>query len=382
MYIRVLSIRKHKIVSFINAYSDEWGTVQFKLKNEILTDFKCGDLLNVDYIESKNMKGEDIKEITKINFVISNDNFESYKGINSDITDIKLRDYLNARNCGTQLLVLKFKQELLKKIRQILDNLDFFDATNLLNSVEFYKNGSGIIDAEIKDREDKEPKFLRVTLENQLKQMVGTLLKSCYSIDKVYRNMGEDSGHINEFLMLEFVSVSLKLEEIINFVQKIDDLSRIVSEKYNLEVLDLQKIEIVDYRELMKNNFSFEQLKKDLNNFLIINYPCNSPFIKSNEIINEKQEIRWYMRGHWISHFYKDENNYEIIKNAIKDQNAISGKDETNPLDYFSWGLPNTTSFGLSIDRWLQMLLNKENINSIANPIGIDYINMKRNLKK
>ncbi len=56
---------------------------------------------------------------------------------------------------------------------------------------------------------DCEKMNIRVlSFENQLKQISSLLLKSVYSIDKVFRDMGEDLTHINEFLMFELVDLS------------------------------------------------------------------------------------------------------------------------------------------------------------------------------
>lgn len=216
--------------------------------------------------------------------------------------------------------------------------------------------------------------YMRVTLENQLKQMVSILLKSVYSIDKVYRNMGEDSGHINEFLMFEFVSLNYSIDDIIQFVLSLDKEARSLINNYNLNINTLPKdIEIIKYEDLIKKGFlEFSQIQKELSNTLILDFPCESPFIK--ETNGKKTEIRWYMNGKWISHFYDDENDYEKIKRSLEKQNNATNKENTNNLDYMSFGIPNTTSFGLSIDRWLQLFLDKQNINSIANPLQLDYV--------
>lgn len=378
MNIRVLSIRKHKTVSFINGYCSEFGVKQYMIDNGVLSNIKCGDLINVDYIDTVNMNGNPVKKITDIKEFIPCTDFESYKGVNSEITDQKYKNYLGARNCGVQLKLFKLKRKIIIKLREILNDLNLIDVSNLLNTTEFYKNGSGIIDAQIMDRGDNSPKYLRATLEGQLKQIAGITLQSVYAIDKVYRNMGEDSSHINEFLMLEFISLSLTLDEIIDFVYKIDNNIRELSQNY--EFISIQeKLNVIDYNDIIKSNVSFEHIKKELKNVLVLNFPCTSPFIKKDEVDNLRKEIRWYVNGHWISHFYKDENNNDNITEILNEQNLLSQKDNVNPLNYFKWGLPSTTSFGLSIDRWLQMMLNQENINSIANPLGLDY---KKNLVK
>ena len=374
VYIRILSIRKHKNVTFLSGYNNEFGNIQYMIMNDIINNFKCGDLINCLVDDTINNNGKEIKQIIKVNYVIPSCNFESYKGINSKITDIKYKNYIDSRNGGKQITILKFKQELLKKIKELLDGLDFFDATTLLNNVENYKNGSGIIDAEIMNREDNEPKYLRVTLENQLKQMMAILLQSTYAIEKVYRNMGEDNQHINEFLMLEFVSISMKIDDIIILIEQLNKLSEELLIKYDIYSSNFKKLKIIDYQDLIEKSSNFEEIKSTLDNYLVINFPCNSPYIKLNENTNLKQEVRWYYNGRWISHFYEDENDFNKIKKSLDLQKTENNKNDSNQLDYFEWGLPNSTSFGLSIDRWMQNMLGEENINSVANPIELDYV--------
>ena len=378
MYLRILSIRKHKTVSFINGYSSEFGIQQFMIDNiNFSCTIKCGDLINVSYIDTLNMHGNPIKKITDIKEIVPCSDFESFKGINGTIINPKQKDYIGARNCGIQLQIFNFKREILNRLKEILCNLKFLDVTGMLNTAEYYKNGSGIIDAEIMGRDNNSPKYLRTTLEGQLKQIVGITLQSVFAIDKVYRNMGEDNSHINEFLMLEFISVSLKLDEIISLVSEIDKNIQKIALNYGF-LHDEEKIEIIDYDDILGSNTPFEQIKKELKNALIVNFPCESPFIKKAKKDALRKEVRWYVNGHWISHFYEDENNINNIDEVLAMQYTLSKKENVNPLSYFEWGLPSTTSFGLSVDRWLQMMLKLENINSFANPLSLNYKKMNR----
>lgn len=372
MYIRILSIRKHKTITFINGYNNMYGNNQYMIDNDIVGSMKCGDLIEVECNETINNKGIPIKRIVKILELIPCDNFESYKGINNELNDQKYKNFIEARNGGMQIQVLNYKRDIICNIKEILDSLNFIDASCLTKVVENYANGSGIIDAIIQNREYNDPKYLRVTLENQLKQMTAITLQSTYAIEKVFRNMGEDNSHINEFLMLELVSLSKDVYQLLNFIEKIDLLSKELGEKHKLFIPD-KELEIIDYNDLFKINIDYEKLKMNFQNTLVLNYPCSSPFIKKDVNDNLRKEIRWYMNGHWICHFYQDENCFENIKEILKIQNDKSQKEDVNPLKYFEWGLPSTTSLGLSIDRWLQMLLDFDNINTIANPIGLDY---------
>ncbi len=367
-YVRVLSIRNHKTISFINGYNNLLGNIQYMISNELCSQINCGDLIECDIIDTINKKGQKIKRIDNIYNVIPCYEFQSYKGINDETIDEKEKAYLNARNCGTQLKLLTYKKDVIAKIKEVLNALNYFDSTGLLNAVEYYPNGSNIKEAIIQDRDKREPKYLRVTLENQLKQLAATLLTSTYAIEKVFRNMGEDHSHINEFLMLELVSLDNDMNKMLEFIKKIDLISKELGDKHEIIVPD-KELEIIDYNDLPKGKF--DEVKKDFINTVIINFPCESPFILKNDL-GERTEVRWYISGRWISHYYQDENRYENVKEVLDFQRKNSDK-EIDELNYIKWGLPSSVSLGLSIDRWLQVLLNIPNLNTMANPIALDY---------
>lgn len=377
MYLRVLSIRNHKTVSFINGYSKNFGNTQFMINNKLIKNIKCGDLINIEYLDTFNQRNMPIKKIISINEIISCKEFSSLKGINNEQLDVKTKNLIEARNGGKPLNYLEFKKDVLFKIKEILNNLNYFDATGLTNTIEMNSNGSGIKEAEIKNRVDNEPKFLRITLENQLKQMSALTLKSVYAIEKVFRNMGEDKNHINEFLMLEMVTLLESMSDLIKIITNIDNNVKELAEKNKILVAD-NKLQIIDYSEISKSSIDYEILRKSFLNTLVINYPCESPFIKKDEKDGLRKEVRWYVNGHWISHFYKDENNYKNIKEILEKQKNKHKNNGINMLDYYNWGLPQSISLGLSIDRWLQMLCNIENINSIANPLSLDYVKRRK----
>ena len=377
MYLRVLSVRNHKTVSFISGYSTDFGNTQFMIDNNLFRNIKCGDLINIEYLDVFNQKNIPIKKIIKINEIITGKDFPSLKGMNNEKLDIKTKNLIEARNCGKPLRFLEFKKDVLYKLKEILNNLNYFDATGLTNTIEINSNGSGIKEAEIKNREDKDPKFLRITLENQLKQISALTLKSVYAIEKVFRNMGEDKNHINEFLMLEMVSLLENMSDVTTFVTNIDNSVKELAEKNKILIAD-NKLQIIDYSEIDKSSINYEILRKSFLNTLVINYPCESPFIKKDEKDGLRKEVRWYVNGHWISHFYEDENNYNNIKEVLEKQKEKSIDKEINMLNYYEWGLPQSISLGLSIDRWLQILCNLENINSIANPLSLDYVKRRK----
>ena len=373
-YLRVLSIRRHKTITFLTSYSNDLGTIQYMIDNDISRDLNCGDLIECDVIDDVNKRGNQIKRIVRINKKIECSDFPSYKGVNSEIQDQNLDNYLNARNCGSQLSVLKFKRDLLNSIQEILNKLDYFDATGLLTTVENYANGSGITDAVIEDRDQNQPRYLRVTMEHQLKQMTATILQSTYALEKVFRNMGEDASHINEFLMLELVDIQSSMDDMLEFVKKLDKLAKLLGDKHGIIVPD-KELKVIDYRELDPSRY--EQIRKDFINTVVLNFPCESPFILKDEE-GIRKEARWYVNGHWIAHYYEDEFDYSKVKEVIERQNSASLKEGVNPMSYFEMGLPPSISMGLSVDRWIQMLMDMNHINNIANPIELDF---KRRVK-
>lgn len=368
MNIRVLSFRKHKYITFVNGYCDEFGTEQFMVENKLFQSINCGDLIKANFVIEKNNKGQFIKKIITIDEIVKSTNFISGKSING-IKNTKEKNLIEARNAGLPLKYLQLKQELLLSIRKILDANFYYDVTGLINTVENYSNGSNINEMKIQSKYDG-VKYLRISFENQLKQISALLLKSVYSIDKVFRDMGEDSTHINEFLMFELVDLSNDIDKITKLIIKFDELSKKMCDKYGLGIKE-KKLDVIDYTELRKYG------KENLLNTLVINYPCDSPFIKKDLNEDLRKEVRWYMNGHWIAHYYHDENNFENVKDILQLQQDNSMKENINTLDYFSWGLPSSVSLGLSIDRWLQMVLDVENLYTIADPLSLGYSERK-----
>ena len=197
--------------------------------------------------------------------------------------------------------------------------------------------------------------------------------------------MGEDNGHINEFLLFELVSLDYKMDDMINFISKMDLTAReehkfdnVSNFKINYKDF-IDKLEIVDFRDFQKRGQGLEEIKTKINNVLITNYPVFSPLIKTDDYGNQT-ETRWYMNGKYAGHFYEDENDASIIESLVKKQSSENNTEDQkiNRLENFSWGLPSTISFGISIDRWLQQSLKEDNINKIANPLGLDYIKIRR----
>lgn len=376
---RVLNVRKHKNYIFLDCYTKEFSKIQLMVdKNEENSNrITTGSYILVDGEMIKNKYNQSIIAVKKIFYVSEAKIWNQYKKDNLSENNVKNNILTNARNGGEQLEIWNFKRKTVSEIKNILNMDGFIDLTSYLNVVERYKNGSNVVDAEIKNRRNSEPRILRSTMENQLKQACAILLSSVYNIDKAFRNMGEDNGHINEFTLFELVSIDYTINDLIEFMLKMDKISRNIAKELELKKDLIKELEIIDYNSF-NNQYDFLNHLRRIENCLVINYPIVSPYIKMEEDGNQK-EVRWYMRGKYIGHFYEDENDYDIINSVIKEQSKNNpSTNEINTMEYFKWGLPKTTSFGLSIDRWLQLCLNEQNINTVANPLGLDYVKKRR----
>ena len=70
--IRVLTVRKHKTVTFIDAYQEFGKKIQLMVSNDLLEtiSLNVGDLMMIDSNETLNRRGNPINEITKIHWNI------------------------------------------------------------------------------------------------------------------------------------------------------------------------------------------------------------------------------------------------------------------------------------------------------------------------
>ena len=71
LVVRVISIRQHKNVSFLEVFNSEIGHKQIMLDNSQfnIKEFKLGDILEADCDIVKNKRGIEVFKLNKINFI-------------------------------------------------------------------------------------------------------------------------------------------------------------------------------------------------------------------------------------------------------------------------------------------------------------------------
>lgn len=369
---RVLNIRKHKSVVFVDAYTNNDKTEQIMFDKNIFdkNPVKHGDCFAVDGNLATNLKGLEVFKVEECLWVSPCQNWELGKHIQPGDKGYEKYAQINARNGGKQVNIYKLKQELIKELGCFLEKEEF---ENVKCSVlEKERTGSAIPPFQTKGASNDELLYLRITPENQLKQTSAILLKSVYTIDNVFFNKNPDAKHYPEVCTLEFVALDYTKQKILRFITKVSQIMGSLSKKYGFESELADIPEIVDYNDLEKLGIKYQRRISEFKNTILINTPVHSPFVKSNAR-GQRTEIRWYVNGAFTAHGYQDETDYSKIKEALQRQKVNNNLENVNEMSYFKWGLPKSTSFGLGIDAVVCRYLNLEHMALACNPLGINY---------
>ena len=369
LIVRIISIREHKNVSFLEIFNSELGHKQILIDNSKFNvkEFKLGDIINAECNIIKNNKGINVFELNKINWCNHPQEWTSNKNINKNMQDNILKNQIEALNGGKQINLFELRQELEQKISTILD-LDNFQKVKC-KIMEEERTSAGFKPIKCKTFDNLDL-YLRVTMENQLKQICSIILKSIYSIDTVFYDVSPSANFQKEINTLELVTIHKDINYLIEFIKKINQLMILLKEKYELNSIQLPPtLDICDYKETDGNvNFVNSKFK----NNIVLNVPVESPFIKYNPEIG-RTETRWYVNGQMVGHGYEDEINYEKIKEVLdKQKNELNIK-IANEMEYIKWGMPNTISYGMGIDLLIKKYYDIDKFINVTNSMGINY---------
>lgn len=367
--IRVLTIRKHKTVTFIDACQELGKKLQMMIPNILLETIvlNVGDLIMIESRQTTNRRNLPIIEITKIYWKVSPLVWESFKGVSDNLQSPLENIRLNARNGGKQISLFLARNSLIDSIKSSLRSIDYIEIP--CKSIEEKRTSAKRNPLTITSIHQSDPLYLRITMENQLKQAVSILLHSVFSIDNVYYDKGTTPNADREVLVLELVSVSQTIEDLIKFIADLDETLRKIFVSYNLSEFGYmlpEQLTILNCNGQVPNDISIFQ------NTILTDIPVNSPFIKADNEGN-RFEFQWIVRGKMIAHGYNDELNYSNLLSAVEHQMHILNLQDCNKMDYTRYGLPITTSLGLGIDILLKYFFNIEHLISISNPLGFYY---------
>lgn len=369
--VRVLNVRKHKNVSFLDVSEKLGNRLQLLCHNSLLLDvsLSIGDIICFEGTNTTNNRGFPIIEIKKIYWQNPSADWCSPKGIYNPLKSSLEEIRYNSRNAGKQIDIFKGKHCFISSIKNLLISNNFLDIN--CKVIEEKRTSAQRVPLEVRSIHQDSSLFLRITMENQLKQACAILLNSVFSLDNVFYDKAITSNVDREVCILELVSIEHSIDNLIGFIEKIDTILRNIFYELHLDQYGYSlpsKMQILEYSELNIKEFDYSSFE----NTLIKNVPIMSPFVKENQS-GKRYEFQWIVRGKMLCHGYEDEYNYCNLLKAVNYQKQLLGLQECNKMDYMKYGIPRTTSLGLGIDQLLYRFWNLEHIISISNPLGIYF---------
>ena len=369
--VRILNIRRHKKVSFFDVYENLGTRLQLICSNMLLINISLsiGDIISFEGVETVNNHGQLIIEIKSFYWQNHAIEWNSPKGIHDTLKSSLEEIRYNARNSGKQLQLFFGKLQVLNLIKKLLTSNRFLEVDCKI--IEEKRTSAKRQPLAVTSIHKNTPLYLRITMENQLKQYCAVLLHSVFSIDSVFYDKAVTANVDQEVCILELVSIEHSIDELINLIVQIDNILRITF--LGLHLIDFgysipPNIEIIEYADLKDNSIKYSTYQ----NTLIKHVPVNSPFVRLPDS-GFRTEFQWIVRGKMLAHGYEDEFNYNNLLKSVNNQKNEIGLDNCNQMHYMQYAIPRTTSLGLGFDQLLYRFWDLEHIINISNPIGIYF---------
>lgn len=369
--VRILNIRRHKKVSFLDVCETFGNRLQLLCSNTLLVDisFSVGDLISFEGLETVNNRGKPIIEIKEIYWHNSAIIWNSPKGIRNPLKSSLEEIRYNARNAGKQLQLFQGRIQVLNSIKELLISNNYLEVNCM--TIEEQRTSAKRQPLHITTIHDNSPLYLRITMENQLKQYCAVLLQSVFSIDKVFYDKAITANVDREVCILELISIEHSLDELIYLIVQIEHILRNIFSELHLVDFGYSipdDIEIIEYENLADNIINYSAFQ----NTILKHVPVTSPFVRKS-YDGLRTEFQWIVRGKMLAHGYEDEFEYDNLLNTVNNQKTKLGLDNCNQMDYMKYAIPRTTSLGLGFDQLLYRFWNLEHIINISNPIGIYF---------
>jgi lysyl-tRNA synthetase class 2 len=314
---------------------------------------------------------------------------DKYKGL-KDLDILQRQRYLAYMYDSKIFKNIQFRMKLLKNIRLVLYELGYNQIDIPILELEYGGANAKAFVCDINSINSKG--YLSVSPELKLKQMIIGGFDKIFTITHCFRNQDVDRTHNPEFLMLECYEIGKDYFEMVELFKNV--LSCILNKlevptkiKYNYKVIDLQKFEIIkfkdllnkygiiqeNYMELAKENDISLTLDKDniklklfdklvakdlINPTVVINFPkCSSPLCKPlNKLEIQQAEI--YIAGLEVANIYSEEND------PFRQSNNLELANTRNPDFELAcyYGFPITGGIGIGLQRILMILTNTYNL--------------------
>lgn len=379
MLFRILTIRKHKTVTFCDAYSFELYRQQLLIPNELLekASISIGTIIDATWHYGTNRKGIRVVYIESLLRVYIPDKSVSYKSYGYGHKNVELEnEFTNSLNGGVHLARWKHYVNLIEIIREELQKLGIIQiSTPILTTYRGTSKASpALVTGEYIGK-----KYIRITHELELKKKLYMSLASVFEFGYVVRDRYVTKTGKNEFYTLEAVLTPDFKFDLKNFYLMVLESAKRLAMELELDYNHLfDVVEIVDVlnQYLKKDSFTVEgicdyysTISKEYPHAIFVNAPIISPLAWESEY-GIPLETKWIMNNHGLGHGYYDEYRIEKLRSEFCRQQMLlleKGIEADLPEDYLKYceyaGIP-TYSFNLGIERFEEFFFTIEENNA------------------
>lgn len=367
MLFRVLTVRKHKTVTFCDAYCFEAFRQQLLIPNEILSDIQLivGSTIDIVWHEGINRRGIKVCVVDKISHVyfprknLSYKSFQTEEGIELD--NLFAQDI----NGGIHLLRWKYYYQLIRQIETLMEEIGIVKISTPMTTL--YRGTSAASPANVIG-EYISKKYIKITHELGLKKQCYLSLAPVFECGYVLRDRYVTQTGLSEFLTFEAVMPSTYKFCLKDFYLKVlaeaIALANSLGLEYNRQFDDVNVVDVKEEFNHENSVFSkkeytqfYEEMSHRYKHAIFVNAPLDSPLGWQNEH-GVAFETKWVLNNHGIGHGYNDEYRYEVILEEFDRQRKMleeKGIAAELPIDYLKCceycGIP-TFSFNIGIERF------------------------------
>jgi lysyl-tRNA synthetase class 2 len=419
---RIRAMRLHGGSLFLD-FEDGTGKMQAYLKKDELQDkyiffvenFDVGDIilfkgkLFLTKKKEKTIKVESYKLLAKSLLPLP----EKWHGL-QDIEERFRKRYLDLLMSAEIKEKFILRAKIISEIRRFLDQNGFLEVeTPILQSVY---GGAAANPFKTYHNALNQEFYLRIAPELYLKRLIIGGFEKVYEIGRVFRNEGIDREHNPDFTMLEFYWAYSRIEEMMNFFERM--LKQIVKKVIKKNKILYRGKEInfktpfkkVDFYVLLK-----KKLKKDFRKLTdqeinkiagklkiptyqksrfkilddIFKKACVPDIIQPTFVLRQpieltplakrdKKDPQLASRFQFIVGGWELNNAFSELNDPLEQKERFEyeqnqrkkGAKETHPLDFdyieaLEYGMPPTTGFGMGLDRLVALLTDSNNLREV-----------------
>jgi len=387
MLFRIINLRSHKNIVFIDSFDKSFNLVNLMIEREILLDrdLGVGDVIDVDVKDGFNKRGIPVKIVEQIHKILTHSKHLNYRTISDNIIVNYRRESLTrALNGSSNLKEWQLKCLLIREIENFLTSENY---TKIYSSNSMDERGTSVVNPIKTISEYNGDRFLKITHELNLKKLCYLTLQPLYEIGYLARDVYDTKNGMHEYLSLELVSPVVNVANFEKYCDKISEiainLANRIGVEYNKSFDNIKHIDVLStflkttdfFNESMFVEY-YKELLETNENCIFTNVPIDTPLAKKTEY-GIPLETKWILNQDGIAHGYEDQSDVTIIKDCFEKQmknlfnKGIVADYSKEFLEVMELAVVDTKSFSFGIDRFIQMFLNYEHSYKAYKILGV-----------